>query len=201
MRNLPTLCLVSFLSFSTGSGFSPSYAEGQVIRDEGGNLFMEELAAPSTTRRKSISPPLVDYAEMGISQDAKGRIIPLIQRGKPAVMENQSTVTIERSAAYIYTPVFNPYGFDYGWRPNYIAVPVYTQANTPFSYSSTINYDRSEASSASAEPFSIRQSGIYQNSGAFFGPSLGGAWYGRRGSIWLPSQNTWRSDNSIRRLF
>lgn len=104
-------------------------APGQVIREDGGGIFMEELSPSPTgggrtrSNQQPWNPGYQDLGNVGVKIDSRGKIIPLIQKqGGPVMPEFSETTVYDEPwwmfAPPIYATPFSPWGVPYGsvWR-------------------------------------------------------------------------------------
>jgi hypothetical protein len=95
----------------------PMLADGQDIKDESGNMFMEE-----TTPAPRAKPPniKIDLSNVGVPVDPKGHIVPLIDHDAPGgVRQNFSNLEVYSEPAWNFlpAPVYNAYGQPYNFNP------------------------------------------------------------------------------------
>jgi hypothetical protein len=95
----------------------PVLADEQDIKDDSGNMFMEE-----TTPAPRAKPPniRIDLSNVGVPVDPKGHIVPLIDRDAPGgVRQNFSNLEVYSEPAWNFlpAPVYNAYGQPYNFYP------------------------------------------------------------------------------------
>ena len=97
----------------------------QVVTDNSGGDFMEEVSVEKAPARKPPRPVKIDLENVGVSVDSNGKMIPLLNRGGPAVVpfSTQFEQSVQTVAPNVYGYGFNPYGYSpyginpYGFRP------------------------------------------------------------------------------------
>lgn len=94
-----------------------SAALAETIKDEQGNIFMEETTQPQPKPRSAPRNLNLDLQNVGVQVDENGRIIPLINQGAPPVQVQES-----RTDAYSEVYVPTPYG----------SVPIYGPGFPPY---------------------------------------------------------------------
>lgn len=113
---LQTLIAVSCAGFSwlaTTCGVTLA----ETIKDEQGNIFMEETTQPQPKPRSHPRNLNLDLQNVGVQVDPNGNIIPLINQGAPPVQVQES-----RTEAYSEVYVPTPYG----------SVPIYGPGFPPY---------------------------------------------------------------------
>ncbi|CAM6000454.1 unnamed protein product [Sphagnum balticum] len=92
----------------------------QVVTDNSGGDFMEEVSDHKAPAKKPPRPIKIDLENVGVSVDGNGKIIPLLNRGGPAVVQSstQFEQSVQTIAPNLYGYGFNPYRFNsYGLNP------------------------------------------------------------------------------------
>lgn len=205
--------------------------EGQVIRNDSGGMFMEEVVEskpkPRTNRNSDhpygLRKPrggqdlLLDLSNVGVKVDPTGKIVPLLQNGAPPgdvqPFFSETTVTRESPYPYYYGP-----NAGVGWGP-----PVVQYSPGPYGYRPIARsyYPRW---GNGLNPYWSRQqvqgwqyvapravSPVYTPYGAVrytgssfnypFGQSAGVGLGSRHGYLWLPNVTQYQSTSTIRPLF
>jgi hypothetical protein len=96
----------------------------QVVTDKSGGDFMEEVPDKKAPAGKPPRPIKIDLENVGVSVDGRGKMIPLLNRGGPAVVpfSTQFEQSVQTVAPNFYGYGFNPYAFNphainpYGFR-------------------------------------------------------------------------------------
>jgi hypothetical protein len=114
---------------------APSFAAGQDIKDESGNMFMEETTP--TPRAPKPAKIQMDLSNLGVPVDAKGHIVPIIDRTAPGgVRQNYSNLEVYSEPAWNFlpAPVYNAYGQPMNFYPqaNYPVSPYGMPYRSPY---------------------------------------------------------------------
>src|SRR4029453_15945932 len=126
---ISTLCVILSTWMAAGAQ-DKSASSRQVIREDGGGIFMEEVDPPPKKRDpyRPVRPPLrkqtwkpgyQDFDNAGVKIDSTGKIIPLIQKqGGPVLPEFSETTVYNEPwwwfAPSVYASPFGPSTFPYG---------------------------------------------------------------------------------------
>lgn len=165
-----------------GSVFMEEVADpapkGQVIRGESGSVFMEEQPGP---KKKAPAPkvPPIDFSSLGVPVDPKGRIVPLIQSEPGGVLRNSSRIEVEYTPPAVYVPYYSPFMAPYSIPQStpYGVIPRTVYSNPLYGYFPVpLGLPRYFTSSSDDPPGSFN----YQNSGTFYNypPVFPGPYYG-----------------------
>ncbi|GEM_PF-2711485 len=190
------------------AGSGPGGQIGQTIRDESGNVFMQEVlparpahaqASPGqwTNGAPARSPgrnyPQLDFSNLGVKVDPYGNIIPLLNNGSPGTVQpfySRTTVMQEIPYAYYYYPYgsvpyfypagpfYRPYGSRPYAYPGTACLPQYYGASPP-----VLGLGLSFGRGFPGRPY-----------GPFSAPRLGGY-------MWLPGVTQFQGTSTIRPLF
>lgn len=162
--------------------------KGQVIREDSGSVFMEEV--PSGKKKAPPQKtPAIDFSSLGVPVDPKGRIVPIIQPESGPVLRNSSRIEVEYSPPAVYVPYYSPFMAPYSIPQStpYGAIPRTVYSNPLYGYFPVplgIPQYFSSSSDDPPGPFTYQDSGSYYNypyfGGNFFNPLMGGSpWSGR----------------------
>ncbi len=126
MKNLIYIGLLSTLLNGAVPG---CFAAGMDIKDESGNMFMEETTpTPPAAPKKNIN---LDLSNVGVPIDPKGHIVPIIDRDAPGgVRQNFSNFESysEPPINFIQIPGYNSFGQPF----NAFAPPIMPLAPPPY---------------------------------------------------------------------
>lgn len=205
--------------------------EGQVIRDDTGGMFMEEVAEPKPkprANRSSANPnglrkprggqdlPL-DLSNVGVKVDPTGKIVPLLQNGTPSgsvqPFFSETTVTRESPYPYYYgpnagagwgPPVVRYSPSPYGDRP--IARPYYPGWGNGFNpyWNGPQPQGWQYVTPRGVSPVYTPYGAVPYTGTYFnnpFGQSAGVRLGTRQGYLWLPNVTQYQSTSTIRPLF
>lgn len=141
-------------------------AGGQVIRSDAGSVFMEEL--PSQKKKPAQTKmPAIDFSSLGVPVDPKGRIVPIIQPETGPVLRNSSRIEVEYTPPAVYVPYYSPFMAPYSFPQStpYGVIPRTVYSNPLYGYFPVpLGLPQYFSSSTDdQQPFSYNNSGTFYN--------------------------------------
>jgi hypothetical protein len=203
--------------------------EGQVVTNESGGMFMEEIVEPKKPAARTDESPYglrkprggqdlpLDLGTVGVKVDPHGKIVPLLQNGSPPgrlqPTFSETTVTRETPYPYYYGPnagvgwgapimtyAANPYGYGPVPRPYY---PGWGNGWNP--YWNGQQYPAWQYVTPRGISPIYSPSGAVPYTGSVFNnppaQTSGIGFSSKRGSLWLPNVIEYQSTSTIRPLF
>lgn len=143
-----------------------SVAADQVVKDEDGSVFMEEVQAP-TPKAAPKKAPVMDFSSLGVPLDPKGRIVPIIQPEAGPVLRNTSRIEVEYTPPSVYVPYYSPFMAPYSIPQStpYGVIPRTVFSNPLYGYFPVpMGLPQYFTSSSDDQPSTFN----YQNSGTYY---------------------------------
>lgn len=155
-----SLSLLLISGLPSGQNARAQNSSGQVIKEEDGGIFMEEVPEKKPVQ-KPRPLPKIDYSSLGVPVDPKGRIVPIIEPEAGPVLRNTSKLEMEYTPTQVYVPYVSPFLPGYGAQNGpgtFYNNPLYNFYPVPLGFPSYYS-----ASSDDPQPLSFGVSGQYLN--------------------------------------